>query len=87
MNERLLEYIVDAGVMHFADNPSRHSPIMFKLEVGNIPVIIEPKVKPTRRPAWYKANAENIDEYTETLDIKLRTIEQPASSAASTSRR
>ena len=28
VNERLLEYIVDAGVIHLGDNPSRHSPIL-----------------------------------------------------------
>ena len=38
VNERLLSYIVDAGVLHLADNPSRHDPIMMKLDIGNIPV-------------------------------------------------
>ena len=28
VNERLLDYIVDAGVMHLGDNLSRHSPIL-----------------------------------------------------------
>ena len=79
VNERLLEYIVDAGGMHFGDNPSRHSPIMMKLDVGNIPVITQSKEKVLRRPAWYKAEQEQIDEYTDTLDFKLRWIDIPES--------
>ena len=32
----LLEHIVDAGVLHLGDNPSRHSPIMLKLQIDGI---------------------------------------------------
>ena len=38
VNDRLLEFVEDAGVMHLGDNLSRHSPIMLKLRVGDIPV-------------------------------------------------
>ena len=33
MNERLLDKVEDAGVLHFGDNRSRHSPIMLKLGI------------------------------------------------------
>ena len=36
VNERLVQYIESAGVLHLADNPSRHSPIMLRLKVGEI---------------------------------------------------
>ena len=37
VNESLLQCIEDAGVLHLGDNPSRHSPIMVKLNVGKRP--------------------------------------------------
>ena len=36
VNERLLDLVVDAGVLHFGDNLSRHSPIIMKLNVGRL---------------------------------------------------
>ena len=79
MNERLLSYIVDAGVIHLGDNPSRHSPIMMKLDVGNIPVMSRLSEKVPKRPAWYKADQDQLDEYTETLDAKLSAVQVPDS--------
>ena len=37
LNRRLVSAIVDCGVIHLGDNPSRHSPIMPKLNLGTIP--------------------------------------------------
>ena len=37
-NDRLLDFVSDAGVMHLGDNLSRHSPILLKLCVGDIPI-------------------------------------------------
>ena len=64
VNERLLSVISDAGVMHLGDNLSRHSPIMLKLAIGNIPVNAKVKGNSTRKPAWYKAEQGHKDEYT-----------------------
>ena len=36
MNESLLEKVLDAGAVHLGDNPSRHSPIMLKLEIDHV---------------------------------------------------
>ena len=53
VNEGLLEYIEDAGVMHLGDNLSRHSPIMVKLKVGQIPRRnLKENTPKQRRPAW-----------------------------------
>ena len=71
VNPRLLAVVVDAGAIHLGDNLSRHSPIMMKLGIGNLPVREIKKLKPTRRPAWYKAEQEQIDNYTNELQDKL----------------
>ena len=80
VNERLLDLIEDAGVLHLGDNLSRHSPIMIKLNLGSIPLKSERKEEPKpRRPAWYKATPEDINDYTELLDEKLRNLMYPES--------
>ena len=80
VNERLLEFVEDAGVMHLGDNLSRHSPIMLKLRVGDIPVR-QPQVETPRprHPAWYKATEDHIAEYTAQLGEKLDSMECPES--------
>ena len=77
VNERLLDLVEDAGVLHLGDNLSRHSPIMVKLNMGVIPARIErkEKLKP-RRPDWYKATSEDISEYTTILE-NLIILENP----------
>ena len=82
VNERLLDLIEDAGALHLGDNLSRHSPIMLKLNLGNIPVQRKqnpPKVM--KRPAWYKATTEDILEYTRTLHDKVSDLPIPPSSS------
>ena len=80
VNEGLLEHIVDAGPVHLGDNRSRHSPIMMKVDIGEIPVKEpEPAVARPRRPAWYKATPEQKNEYTVLLEEKLASIPLPVS--------
>ena len=79
MNERLLSIVEDCGSVHLGDNRSRHSPIMVKLNLGAIPVKQKVIIKTTKRPAWYKASAEDIMSYTEDLDNKMQNIVVPES--------
>ena len=79
VNERLLSVIEDCGVMHFGDNPSRHSPIMIKLRLDNLPVIVRKPQTIQQHPAWYKANVEDIDSYTENLHSRLSVFHVPKS--------
>ena len=79
VNERLLDCIVDAGVIHLGDNPSRHSPIVMKLNLGAIPAMSNHSEKVPKRPAWYKADQEQLNEYTVTLDTKLQAVPVPDS--------
>ena len=77
VNERLLNCIVDAGVLHLADNPSRHDPIMMKLDIGTIPVKVAYCKANVRRPAWYKSNDVEIDAYTSSLHSKIMNLNPP----------
>ena len=80
VNQRLLECITDAGPVHLGDNRSRHSPIMMKVELGSIPERVQqPTLPRPRKPAWYKANIEQKNEYTALLEQKLAGIPLPAS--------
>ena len=79
-NEGLLPYISDAGALYLGDNLSRHSPILLRLNVGQIATKVqaEPVQRP-KRPAWYKATKQQISDYTVLLSDKLDQLEIPAS--------
>ena len=81
VSQNLLDVVVDAGPVHLGDNRSRHSPIMMKLDVGDLRSACPSKVKnkKPRKPAWYKATEAEKNEYTALLDEKLANIEPPAS--------
>ena len=79
VNERLIPFIQDAGVIHLGDNLSRHSPIMLKLSIGDIPAKNPAKKTNLRRPAWYKAEQEDKDRYTLELDSRLSDLVPPPS--------
>ena len=64
VNERLLSVIEDCGVLHLGDNLSRHSPIMIKLKMDDLPLIKKKHSQPAKRPVWYKAEQEDRDNYT-----------------------
>ena len=79
-NQGFLDKVVDAGPVHLGDNRSRHSPIMMKVDLGDLPTK-QPTQEPRscRKPAWYKASEENISEYTEMLHHRLASLSAPAS--------
>ena len=77
VNERLLNIITDAGVLHIGDNSSRHAPIFFKFDAGNIPPNKITREKILRKPNWNKADKAQIDEYTETLYFTIEGIKSP----------
>lgn len=79
VNERLLNIITDAGVLHIGDNPSRHSPIYLKFDAGHIPRNKVTNEKGVKKPVWHKANEEQINEYIETLHENIRGINCPYS--------
>ena len=56
---------------------------MMKLNLGNLPVREMKTRKATRRPAWYKAEQEQIDSYTAQLHDKLDNLVAPESLSCS----
>ena len=79
VNRRLIDSIIDCGVLHLGDNPSRHSPIMLKLNVGSISKQAKREKTKSRRPAWYKADQVDRDNYTMDLQDRLGSIVTPQS--------
>ena len=80
LNQRLLDQVVDAAPVHLGDNLSRHSPIMMKLLLPDIPAKVQqPSVAKTRTPAWYKASQEEKDQYCSVLNQKLSELTKPES--------
>ena len=79
VSEGLLAYIEDAGVLHLGDNLSRHSPIMLKIKIGDIPKKRMQAISQLRKPAWHKATEENRAEYTNILAEKLGQLVPPDS--------
>ena len=79
LNSRLLNSVVDCGVMHIGDNPSKHIPIMLKLNLGNIPKREDSKGVRAKKPAWYKADQNQRDMFTSDLDVRLSSLNTPDS--------
>ena len=77
VNKRLIEHI-ECSPFHLGDNSSRHSPIMLKLKVANIPRSTPVTMDQPSRPAWYKVRKIEVDNYTRLLDEKLHGINAPA---------
>ena len=80
VNKDLLPFITDCNVMHFGDNLSRHSPIMMRINVGDIPArqrVVPPVSR--RSPAWYKAKKDHLNSYTFNLHEKIDTLHVPQS--------
>ena len=76
-NSRLLQSVTDSGVCHFGDNPSHHSPIMLKLNLGSLPVKIKSNPVRHKRPAWYKASEQQMSQYSDILMQKLESVSVP----------
>ena len=79
LNRRLINAIVDCGAMHLGDNPSRHSPIMLKLNLGIIPKREESKDTKVKKPCWYKADQMDRDNFTCDLETRLSALYLPSS--------
>ena len=68
----LLAHVVDAGAIHLGDNPSRHAPIMLKINIEELKTVKRsPKATVPKRPAWHKADESQVNSYTYILDEKL----------------
>ena len=57
-NEALLQHVTQAAAMHLGDNPSRHSPIMLRLDLGVIPP--PPRLVQGRAEGAVQLHAESV---------------------------
>ena len=79
VTSRLLPLIAESGVIHRGDNRSRHSPILFRLRLGDREVKKgreAPALAP-RRPAWSWAEEPQLDLYTRALEQRLWELPVP----------
>ena len=60
--ERLLSSVKSCGPINLGDNKSRHL-IMFKLDVGALPLKVKPEQVCVKQPAWYKATINQCEAY------------------------
>ena len=76
VTENLLPQVEECKVVHRGDNLSRHSPVLLKLRVGDIPTKAKTKIWKPKKPAWYKADRDVLEEYKVDLHerLSLRTI-------------
>ena len=79
VNERLLPLVVECTPLHTGDNLSRHSPILLRLNVGEIPRKQKTSSWLPKKPAWYKASMADIQNYKVDLQDRLHSIASPGS--------
>ena len=81
VSERLLMLVEECRVLHRGDNMSRHSPILLKLRVGDIPTKKTVTSFVPGKPAWHKATEEIVGEYKANMQKRLE--ERPLPEALS----
>ena len=75
-NATLLNCVTETGVIHSGENPSNHSPIYAKIQLGGIDFSSE-SVKNEKRVNWEKSSLEARENYLTTLSNKLDKLVTP----------
>ena len=75
-NAALFNKVVEAGVIHSGENPSNHSPIFTKIDLGDVDISME-KSEGSRRVNWSKSSSEARNRYKELVTEKLAQIAVP----------
>ena len=71
--QRVYDAISDAGVIHSGENPSNHSAIYAKLEVGQLDLSMENHPSPVR-VQWGQATSDAQEKYKSCLSEELNNI-------------
>ena len=79
VTERLVPLVDECKALHLGDNMSRHSPILLKLRVGEIPTKKKVASSVPRKPNWQKATGDVVAEYKADLQQKLEASPLPES--------
>ena len=77
VNERLVPLIEECTPLHRGDNLSRHSPILLRLKVGDIPTKQKASSWLPKKPAWYKASLVDIQNYKQDMQVSLQKLMVP----------
>ena len=77
LSPRLLQLVDECGVIERGDNLSGHCPIWVRLKLGKLPVKKSHSTWIPRKPAWSKANQEQISHYTSILEERLVGLSVP----------
>ena len=75
-SQQVFRSVAEAGVVHSGNNPSNHSAIYSKLQVGELNVAVE-NIKPEKRVNWAKASDIAVENYKVKLSLKLNSISLP----------
>ena len=76
-NQIVASSITEAGVTHYSENMSNHSPIFVKLDVGLLSVSTEVPIR-QERAYWKKASEEERNHFKDGLANKLNSLTVPA---------
>ena len=77
-NQNVFGSVTEAGVTHYAENFSNHSPIYVKLDVGQLSLSMEKAIN-QKRTRWNKASEEARDHFKNDLAVKLNALPVPVS--------
>ena len=75
-SQRVFSSVAEAGVVHSGDNPSNHSAIFSKLQVGELNIAVE-NIKSEKRINWGKATDIAVENYSCNLSQKLNSLPLP----------
>ena len=78
MDPELAEVVVAGEALHLGDNLSRHSPIMIKLNISTLPSQPKKEAQRQRKPAWYKANQQQREDFVRLTEQKLSSLKRPS---------
>ena len=76
LNEKLLESVIEAGVIHITTNLSNHSPIFCKIEVSKLDLCLE-DIESHKKVSWNQATKLAKEEFKDRLSYKLNALEDP----------
>ena len=80
LSPRLVPLVADSGIVDRGDNLSRHCPIWVKLKLGSLPIRpAATKVWVPKKPCWSRASADEVDDFTVSLENKLLSLKLPES--------
>ena len=75
-NQRVINAVTEAGVVHQASNTSNHSPIFAKIKVGELNTSLE-NATSNKRTKWDSASEEAKEKYRATVANNLKLLETP----------